>query len=86
MERKQPAPLPSPNRKPRRGAAVSRSAAQPPQPHAGDSEARYQRRAAFLGNPRAKWGLAFAGLVLLVAVFFLWRYFEQLRSNRRCAD
>jgi hypothetical protein len=34
-----------------------------------DSEARYQRRAAFLGNPRTKWGLILAGLVIVTAVF-----------------
>jgi membrane fusion protein (multidrug efflux system) len=39
-----------------------------------DSEAGYQRRAAFFGNPRTKWGFILAGLVILVAVFFLWRY------------
>jgi len=46
-----------------------------------DSEARYQRRAAFLGNPRTKWGLIFAGLVILVAGFFLWRYFASYEST-----
>ena len=49
----------------------------PPQ----DSEARYQRRAAFLGNPRTKWGLILAGLVLAVAVFFLWRYLGSYEST-----
>jgi len=47
-------------------------APQPP-PHP-DSEARYQRRAAFFGNPRTKWGLILGGLLILVALFFLWRY------------
>jgi membrane fusion protein, multidrug efflux system len=46
-----------------------------------DSEARYQRRAAFLGNPRTKWGLIFAGLVILVAGFFLWRYLASYEST-----
>ena len=31
---------------------------------APDSEARYQRRTAFLGHPRAKLGLILAGLVI----------------------
>ena len=39
-----------------------------------DSEARYQRQRAFLSSPRTKWGFILAGLVILVAVFFLWRY------------
>ncbi len=46
-----------------------------------DSEAHYQRRAAFLGNPRTKWGLTIAGLVLLVAIFFLWRYLASYEST-----
>jgi membrane fusion protein, multidrug efflux system len=46
-----------------------------------DSEARYQRRAAFLGNPRTKWGLIFAGLVILVAGFLLWRYLASYEST-----
>jgi membrane fusion protein (multidrug efflux system) len=52
----------------------------PPSPPA-DSEARYKRRAAFLGSPRAKWGLLAAGLVILVAVFFLWRYLASYEST-----
>jgi membrane fusion protein, multidrug efflux system len=55
---------------------------QPPQPQAPpDSEARYQRRSAFLGNPRTKLGLTLAGLVILVAVFFLWRYLASYEST-----
>ena len=55
---------------------------QPAQPQSPpDSEARYQRRAAFLGNPRARLGLIIAGLVLLAAVFFLWRYFGSYQST-----
>src|SRR5216683_4065830 len=50
-------------------------------PSAPDSEARYQRRSALLSNPRTKWGLIFAGLVLLVAVFFLWRYLASYEST-----
>ena len=46
-----------------------------------DSEARYRRRVAFLGNPRAKWGFIFAGLVILAAVFFLWRYLASYEST-----
>ena len=51
----------------------------PPSPP--DSEARYRRRSALLSNPRTKWGLIFAGLVLLTAVFFLWRYLASYEST-----
>ena len=51
-----------------------------PQPPA-DSEARYQPRAKFLGNPRAKLGLFFVVAVLLVAVVVLWRYFGSYEST-----
>ena len=67
-------------------SAVAESGAQSDQhtPHAQsppDSEARYQRRSGLLNNPRAKWGLIFAGLVLVVAVFFLWRYLASYEST-----
>ena len=52
----------------------------PPQ-SAADSEARYQRRPAFLSHPRARLGLVLAGLVLVVAIFFLWRYFGSYEST-----
>ncbi len=62
-----------------------------PQPEAGappsqsqsqlDSEARYQRRRAFLGNPRTKWGLILFGFAILTAVFFLWRYLKIYEST-----
>ena len=54
---------------------------QPSSPQPPDSEARYQRRAAFLGNPRTKIGFIVAGLVLLVAIFFLWRYLASYEST-----
>ena len=50
---------------------------QPP----ADSEARYQRRAEFFGNPRTKLGLVLIGLVVLVAVFFLFRYLASYEST-----
>ena len=60
-----------------------------PQPDAGapqsasppDSEARYQRRSAFLNHPRTKWGLILAGLVILIGIFFLWRYLASYEST-----
>jgi membrane fusion protein, multidrug efflux system len=53
----------------------------PPHPAPTDSEARYQRRAAFLGNPRTKLGLLLVGLVIVVAIFFLWRYLGSYEST-----
>jgi membrane fusion protein, multidrug efflux system len=55
---------------------------QPPQAQTRqDSEAVYQRRAEFFSNPRTKWGLIVAGLVILTAVFFLWRYLGSYEST-----
>jgi membrane fusion protein (multidrug efflux system) len=59
--------------KPEAGAPQSQS---PP-----DSEARYQRRPAFLSHPGAKVGLIPAGLVILIAAVFLWRYFGSYEST-----
>src|ERR1700722_692328 len=54
----------------------------PPQPAAArDGEAGYQRRSAFLGNPRTKGALVFVGLLILVGVFFLWRYLASYEST-----
>src|SRR6266853_3453697 len=60
-----------------------------PQPDAGapqsasppDSEARYQRRSAFLNHPRTKWGLILASLVIVIGIFFLWRYLASYEST-----
>ncbi len=52
-----------------------------PAQSSADSEARYQRRAEFLGNPRTKWGFILLGLVILTAVFFLWRYLGSYEST-----
>ncbi len=65
--------------KPQADARAPQSQSAPPSPP--DSEARYQRRSALLSNPRTKWGLIFAGLVLIVAVFFLWRYLASYEST-----
>jgi membrane fusion protein, multidrug efflux system len=48
---------------------------------ASDSEARYQRRAALLGNPRAKLVLSVVIAVLLLAAVLLWRYFGSYEST-----
>jgi len=46
-----------------------------------DSEGSYRRRSAFLTNPRTKIGLMVAGLAILTAVFFLWRYLGSYEST-----
>ncbi len=53
----------------------------PPSQPSPDSEARYRRRAALLGSPRAKWGFIFAALVIVVTAFFLWRYLASYEST-----
>jgi len=58
----------------------ARSGQPQPEPPA-DSEARYQRRAQLLGNPRAKLGLFLAIAVFLVAGVLLWRYFGSYEST-----
>jgi membrane fusion protein (multidrug efflux system) len=51
------------------------------QPAPPDGESRYRRRAAFLGNERAKWGIAMAILLLLVLGLFAWHYFASYEST-----
>ena len=58
--------------KPQPDARTPQSASPP------DSEARYQRRSAFLNHPRTKWGLILVGLVILVGIFFLSFCYHQL--------
>ncbi len=58
----------------------SQPEARAPQPQS-DSEARYQRRAAFFSHPRTKLGLILVVLVILGAVFFLWRYLGSYEST-----
>ncbi|MGD0414123.1 MAG: HlyD family secretion protein [Terriglobales bacterium] len=67
-----------PKPQPETGAPESPS---PPAPSLPDSESRYQRRSAFLSHPRTRLGLILAGLVILIAAFFLWRYFESYEST-----
>jgi membrane fusion protein (multidrug efflux system) len=55
--------------------------ASPPSPAQPDSEARYQRRSAFLNHPRTKWGLILAGLVIMIGIFFLWRYLASYEAT-----
>jgi membrane fusion protein, multidrug efflux system len=67
--------------KPQPDTRATQAQAAPPQQTPPDSEARYQRRSAFLGNPRTKLGLIILGLVILVAIFFLWRYLASYEST-----
>jgi membrane fusion protein (multidrug efflux system) len=68
----------------------SQSETGPPQPSSQGTaqaasqpsgEAGYQRRSTFLSNPRTKWGLTLVALVILVAIFFLWRYLASYEST-----
>jgi membrane fusion protein (multidrug efflux system) len=67
---------PKPQPQPEAGAPQSESPQSP-----SDSESSYRRRSAFLTNPRTKIGLMLAGLVILTAVFFLWRYLGSYEST-----
>src|ERR1700726_3899192 len=53
----------------------------PPREAQSDGEARYKRRSALLSNPRTKWILIIVALVILVGVFFLWRYLGSYEST-----
>jgi membrane fusion protein, multidrug efflux system len=66
--------------KPQPDARAPQPAA-PQSPAPPDSEARYQRRSAFLNHPRTRWGLIPIGLVILIGIFFLWRYFTSYEAT-----
>src|SRR6202166_4345676 len=55
--------------------------AAPQSPAQPDSEARYQRRSAFLNHPRTKWGIILIGLVIVIGIFFLWRYLASYEAT-----
>jgi membrane fusion protein (multidrug efflux system) len=60
--------------------AEAPSQSQPPAaPPAND--ARYQRRSAFLSSPGARLGFLFAVLVLVIGIFFLWRYLASYEAT-----
>src|ERR1700675_898093 len=46
-----------------------------------DGDARYKRRSALLSNPRTKWIVIIVALVIVVGVFFLWRYLGSYEST-----
>ena len=58
--------------------AEPRPASPPP---SQDGEAKYKRRVALLGSPRAKSILIVVLIVLLAGGFFLWRYFASYEST-----
>jgi membrane fusion protein (multidrug efflux system) len=53
----------------------------PPHPAAPEGGVRYTRRAALLSNPRTKWAVIIIALVIVVGVFFLWRYLGSYEST-----
>src|SRR5580658_2076434 len=57
------------------------SSPQPPPPPPPDSESRYQRRSELLSHPRTRMGLIFVGLLILIGVFFLWRYLASYEAT-----
>jgi membrane fusion protein (multidrug efflux system) len=57
------------------------SSPQPPPPPPPDSESRYQRRSELLSHPRTRMGLIFVGLLVLIGVFFLWRYLASYEAT-----
>ncbi|MGA7293458.1 MAG: biotin/lipoyl-binding protein, partial [Terriglobales bacterium] len=67
----------APQSQPAQAASPQNSSSQTPP----DSEARYQRRDRLLSNPRTRWALIIAGLIVLVGVFFLWRYLASYEST-----
>src|ERR1700677_4798076 len=71
-----PPEAPAPQVQPSQPQAQSPKSASPP-----DAESRYPRRSAILGSPRTKLALILTGLVILVAVFFLWRYLGSYEST-----
>src|SRR6202167_2091100 len=66
--------------KPQADARPSQSSSPQP-PSQPDSESRYQRRSELLSHPRTRMGLIFVGLLILIGVFFLWRYFASYEST-----
>ncbi len=63
--------------KPQAGAGAPQSTPSSP----SDSESLYQRRDAILNHPHTKLVVILAGLVILAAVFLLWRYLASYEST-----
>jgi membrane fusion protein, multidrug efflux system len=66
--------------KPQADARPSQSSSPQP-PSQPDSESRYQRRSELLSHPRTRMGLIFVGLLILIGVFFLWRYLASYEAT-----
>jgi membrane fusion protein (multidrug efflux system) len=66
--------------KPQADVRPSQSSSPPPPPPP-DSESRYQRRSELLSHPRTRMGLIFVGLLILIGVFFLWRYLASYEAT-----
>src|ERR1700691_3987513 len=66
--------------KPQADARPSQSSSPQP-PSQPDSESRYQRRSELLSRPRTRMGLIFVGLLILIGVFFLWRYLASYEAT-----
>lgn len=61
--------------------ADSKPEGRTPPPQAEDGEARYQRRKALLGSPRAKLAFGLAILIIIVGGFLAWRYFTSYEDT-----
>src|SRR6202051_197866 len=72
---------PQPDQRASQSQSQSQSPPQQQRDSEPDSEARYKRRSALLSNPRTKWILIIVALVILVGVFFLWRYLGSYEST-----
>src|SRR5580704_8078213 len=77
-QRAQTSPQPSQGTSPVQGPQGQTPQQRGSQP---DSEARYTRRSALLSNPRTKWIVIIVALVIVVGVFFLWRYLSSYEST-----
>jgi membrane fusion protein (multidrug efflux system) len=71
----------SQNQSPQSQAPQNQAAQGQGEQNQADSEARYQRRSAFLNSPRTKWALILVGLAVVVGVFFLWRYLSSYEAT-----
>src|SRR5437868_606326 len=50
-------------------------------PRPADSETAFRRRTSALRNPRVKWGMAIAAIILVIGGILLWRYLSSYEST-----
>jgi membrane fusion protein, multidrug efflux system len=50
-------------------------------PRPVDSESAFRRRTSVLRNPRVKWGLIIAAIIIVIGGVLLWRYFSSYEST-----